>query len=292
MIFDAYNEFRTDPSYNKLVGKDYLFIEYKCPIETEKFQLLSESHFFMYVISGRKDWISSGRIFKIKTGDALFIKKGVYTTRQYLDTDHCVLLLFLNDDFIRDFMRENSAFNTFEKSSETDPFQIFQLEMDDLLKSLFYGIFNYLKIGRDIPTNLVELKFRELLFNIVLNPKHQQVTDFFSTLNQLQNYNLDHVMMNNFQHDLQLEEFAKLCNRSLSSFKRDFKNHYNQTPGKWLTEKRLEYARNLLVSSDLNVNEVCFESGFKNNSHFNKSFKDKYQLPPRKFRQMHKKDKY
>ena len=55
-------------------------------------------------------------------------------------------------------------------------------------------------------------------------------------------------------------------------------------PAKWLTEKRLELAKNLLLHSDMNVNEVSFESGFKNPAHFNKVFRDKYALPPRQFR--------
>jgi AraC-like DNA-binding protein len=91
-------------------------------------------------------------------------------------------------------------------------------------------------------------------------------------------------MTKNFQHDLQLEEFASLCGRSLSAFKRDFKNLYNQTPGKWLNEKRLEYAKALLLTTDMNVNEICYESGFRNSSHFNKTFKDKYEITPKQFR--------
>jgi AraC-like DNA-binding protein len=134
----------------------------------------------------------------------------------------------------------------------------------------------------------VEIKFKELLFNIILNQKHQKLSQFFTSLNQTSQTSLDDVMMKNFQHDLQLEEFARLCGRSLSAFKRDFEKVYHQTPGKWLNDKRLEYASALLLSSDLNVNEICYESGFTNSSHFNKVFKDKYQVPPKQFRMLRK----
>ena len=59
---------------------------------------------------------------------------------------------------------------------------------------------------------------------------------------------------------------------------------YRQTPGKWLNDKRLDYASQLLLSSDLNINEIGYECGFSNSSHFNKSFKDKYQVTPKQFR--------
>jgi pimeloyl-ACP methyl ester carboxylesterase/AraC-like DNA-binding protein len=96
--------------------------------------------------------------------------------------------------------------------------------------------------------------------------------------------NIEDVMQNNFQYNLKMSEYAILCGRSLSTFKRDFKNQYVTTPSLWLKDKRLEYARELLLESNLNVNEICFESGFINSSHFIRSFKVKYNLSPNKFK--------
>lgn len=96
--------------------------------------------------------------------------------------------------------------------------------------------------------------------------------------------NIEDVMLNNFQYSLKIEEFAILCGRSLSSFKRDFKKQYRTTPSLWLKDKRLKYAKELLLESNLNINEICFESGFINSSHFIRSFKTKYSLSPNKFK--------
>lgn len=99
--------------------------------------------------------------------------------------------------------------------------------------------------------------------------------------------NLEKVMLENFLYNLKVEEFAKLCGKSLSAFKRDFKEKFNTTPSRWIKSKRLEHARNLLVESDLNINQVCYDSGFINSSHFIKSFKEKYKLPPHQYRARH-----
>lgn len=98
---------------------------------------------------------------------------------------------------------------------------------------------------------------------------------------------IENIMLNNFQYNLKLEEFAKLCGRSLSVFKRDFNKHFNCTPFRWLKSKRLEYAKILLLESDLNVNQVCYECGFKNTSHFVQSFKEKFKIPPYQFKTRH-----
>ena len=92
------------------------------------------------------------------------------------------------------------------------------------------------------------------------------------------------VMSENFLYNLKVEEFAKLCGRSLSAFKRDFKTIFNTSPSKWIKAKRLEHARSLLIESDLNINQICYDSGFINTSHFIKSFKEKYRIPPHQFR--------
>ena len=71
-------------------------------------------------------------------------------------------------------------------------------------------------------------------------------------------------MEDNFCYNLSLEQYAQLCNRSLSAFKRDFSKVFNTTPGKWIATRRLEHANMLLRSSEKSVGEVAFESGFEN----------------------------
>ena len=97
---------------------------------------------------------------------------------------------------------------------------------------------------------------------------------------------IEKTMLENFHYNLKLEEFARLCGRSLSVFKRDFDSLFNTTPFKWIKTKRLEYAKSLLIGSDLSVKQVCYECGFINNSHFVKSFKEKFKLPPYKFKKV------
>jgi len=104
------------------------------------------------------------------------------------------------------------------------------------------------------------------------------------TINKYTKIDIEKVIHDNFQYNLKIEAFAKLCGRSLSTFKRDFKNIFHTTPSKWLKNKRLEYAKSLLHKSDLNINQICYESGFINCSHFVKSFKDKYKSPPYQYK--------
>jgi AraC-like DNA-binding protein len=197
-----------------------------------------------------------------------------------------VILFFINDDFIKNFINENNLTSTTKNLQEHD--QIFEIDVNDSLDTLIHSVFNYLKQG-EVPKSLVEIKFKELLFNIILNPRNHKIKHYFTSLNETGKANLEYTMLKNFQYDLKMEDFAKLCGRSLSTFKRDLKNYFNETPGNWLKNKRLDFAKSLLTNSNLSISEICYESGFKNTSHFNTIFKEKYELPPKKYRKLHKK---
>jgi len=82
---------------------------------------------------------------------------------------------------------------------------------------------------------------------------------------------------------MEIKDFANIANRSLSTFKRDFKKHYNTSPGKWITNRRLERAKAFLETTDKAISEVAFECGFKNASHFSRVFKKKFNTSPSAF---------
>ena len=92
------------------------------------------------------------------------------------------------------------------------------------------------------------------------------------------------VMEANYTFNLAIEEFARIAQRSVATFKREFHEYYHTTPGKWLTQKRLEYAKDLLDTSKKNVSEIADESGFENITHFSRIFKEKYGLSPLQYR--------
>ncbi|MGL2994037.1 AraC family transcriptional regulator [Flavobacterium sp. TSSA_36] len=87
-------------------------------------------------------------------------------------------------------------------------------------------------------------------------------------INVVFNYVKDH-----FQEPIFLVEVADLVSMTLPSFCRYFKKITNKTFTTFVNEYRIVHASKLLAEKPISINEVCFESGFNNFSHFNKSFK-------------------
>ncbi|MDR2040069.1 MAG: helix-turn-helix transcriptional regulator [Bacteroidales bacterium] len=63
------------------------------------------------------------------------------------------------------------------------------------------------------------------------------------------------------------------------------------TPGEYLRNYRLRKACQLLVESNMRINEVTFEVGFSSASYFNRVFYKAYHMTPTEFISSHISDK-
>lgn len=91
---------------------------------------------------------------------------------------------------------------------------------------------------------------------------------------------LEEFMIKNFHYNAPVERFARLSGRSLSAFKREFAATFKTTPAKWLKNKRLSEAFDLLQKKNKKPQDIYIELGFENLSHFYVSFKQKYGHTP------------
>lgn len=77
----------------------------------------------------------------------------------------------------------------------------------------------------------------------------------------------------NFKENISLDQIANKVSMTVPSFCRYFKKITNKTFTQFVNEYRLVHASKLLAEKPLSITEVCFDSGYNNFSHFNKSFK-------------------
>ncbi|MBD2869387.1 AraC family transcriptional regulator [Paenibacillus arenilitoris] len=92
-------------------------------------------------------------------------------------------------------------------------------------------------------------------------------------------------LQHHFREPVTLEQIANLSGLSANYFSEMFKKQTGTSYQNCLQELRLQFARSLLLSSDLPVTEVCFGSGFNTLPHFDRAFRLKYGCSPRQLRQ-------
>lgn len=83
---------------------------------------------------------------------------------------------------------------------------------------------------------------------------------------------------------LTVEEMARACSLSVSRFHSAFKSVMGVSPGRYLQDRRLQHARQLLLTGDLPVKVVAAEAGFRDAFHFSRLFRKRCGLSPSDYR--------
>jgi len=91
----------------------------------------------------------------------------------------------------------------------------------------------------------------------------------------------------NLEHDLTLAEIAEIAELSPFHFARSFKQATGSTPIQFLTQRRIDLAKRLLVESELPIVEIGLRAGFKNQSHFTTLFRKITAMTPKSYRNEH-----
>jgi YesN/AraC family two-component response regulator len=92
----------------------------------------------------------------------------------------------------------------------------------------------------------------------------------------------------NYDKQISLADVAKASHLSASRLAHIFKEQLGITIIEYLTSVRIERAKELLLGTEQNCTEICFEIGYNNQSYFTRTFKDLVGMPPREFRARNK----
>ncbi|HEY5916624.1 MAG TPA: AraC family transcriptional regulator [Chryseolinea sp.] len=273
-----------DDSIKRFNVDDLLFAEYKCIVDESKLGAWWHDNFFSFVVKGEMIWKTPLKEYTITAGNAFFVKKGAFVARSNAASEYCDLLIFLPDQFVKNVVEKYKLKLLPPVSKDLRSDIVVPLEKDAVMDAYFHSLLTLFQQRVPPSGTLLQIKFEELLVSIITRNDNSAVKDYFRQLCLSNKPSVKEIMEANFSHDLSLGEFARLCSRSLTAFKREFKSIYQTPPGRWLQDKRLEYSRYLMETTVWNIDEVLFYSGFKNDSHFIRAFKNKYGITPGKFR--------
>ncbi len=271
--------------FRKFTIDELLFVEFKCLVEEIRFGMWSDANYFVFVTNGKKMWKTHRNTYTVKAGDALFVKKGANIAHQFHSEDYCALMIFMPDEFIKKFMLKFSDTLSFKKDMEhMESDGVLRVEMDDFLLSYMRSLEVYFEAHESPNTNVIRFKFEELLLNIFTTDKHRDIASYLYGLQASNSVQLKQIMMDNYPYNLKLEEYAALANMSLSTFKRSFKSVFNESPGRWISNKKITLATQFLKTTDKTVNEIAYDCGFEDPSHFIKVFKRYENVTPLSYR--------
>ncbi len=83
---------------------------------------------------------------------------------------------------------------------------------------------------------------------------------------------------------LDLDAMAAEAGFSRYHFAREFRNAFGETPGAYLSRRRVERAKDLLASANLTVTEICMVVGFTSLGSFSRRFSELVGCSPSEYR--------
>ena len=87
-----------------------------------------------------------------------------------------------------------------------------------------------------------------------------------------------------YAENICIQDIARHTGISRSECFRSFQYFTNKKPVEYLTEYRLAHAANMLRETDKSIAQIATECGFSSSSYFGKRFKEKYAVPPSRYK--------
>lgn len=250
-------------------------------VKSRVFDKFMNFHYLIYIYSGEMLITQNKKTTVIRKGECVFLHRDqrILVVKQPSSNGEEYRGVFLV--FRRNFLKSKMGIladyaSDFFENSKLDVQPIMQVPLKPNLKSLFLSLQPYFEFNAKPTPELMELKLYEGLLALLQTDK--VFYKYLFNFHQSYKIDIEEFMNENYMCDMSLNQFAHSTGRSLTSFKRDFRKISALPPEKWLINKRLEEAYNLIINHHKKASDVYLQVGFKSLAHFSRTFKKKYGI--------------
>ena len=121
----------------------------------------------------------------------------------------------------------------------------------------------------------------ELSFCLLLwRREHSRLRSFGAGSRLVQMRRATELLEAHLDGNIALQQVAEACELSVSHFARAFKQTFRTPPYRWLIERRVDRARDLMTNSRLPLADIAIQCGFADQSALNRSFKRIHGVTP------------
>jgi AraC-like DNA-binding protein len=242
---------------------------------------------FLYVIEGEINYQLEKEQLTVPSKDAVLLKCGNYFSQMKSSKSkkiqEIVFIHFHPDILKKIYEKELPKIFQLPEIREEN-INICKINNDFLIQKYIEGLLFYFDNPSLINEEIMVLKLKEIILLLCQTKNAPIIQQILSQLFSPTDYSFKQLMDDHIFSNLSIEEFAQLSNLSLSSFKREFKKVYHNSPANYIKTKKLEMAAELLVISGERVTNIAFDCGFNDLAHFSKSFQEKFKCSPSGYR--------
>lgn len=241
----------------------------------------NREHTLIYILSGELEITERNSKTILRSGDCAFLRRDnrMWLQKRVKDNmPYRSIVLKFSRDFLKEFYQTLNR-HDIPKNAHRDKSSLRVLPSNRPdIQSLFESVRPYFDMKLKPAEEIFKLKMTEGIYAIL----NTDVNLYASLFDFTDPWKIDimEFMEKNYMNELSMEEIAYYTGRSLSTFKRDFRQYSDLTPQKWLIQRRLQAAYELIRTGGRKISEICFDVGFKNLSHFSKVYKEAFGVAP------------
>lgn len=250
-----------------------------------------------YVCQGKVTHIINGETVIVKQGELLFLNQ--YVEHEILPTgseDIAINFIVLPEFF-------DTAFSMIEKNNVLADFLVNTLkEKNGISQYLYFQVSENLQI-QNLMENMIDSLVHKQGNEDQIN-QHTMGLVFLHLLNAARtlkentpNQYKNMMVMTTLKYidenykDGTLTELCDMLNQSISGLSRLIRQNTGYTYKELLQRRRFRKAVELLMETDLPVNDVASAVGYENNSYFYRKFRERYKMTPNEYREKYQGEK-
>lgn len=222
-----------------------------------------ESDCFVYVLSDGAEYIFGGVSHTAKKGDVIYLARG--SSYEIKVTESNYQYIVVNFTFDTTLILENAVFS----SDLKDLF----VEFSKILKLFMLGGFSN------------QLEIKSLLYHIYSVISTDTAYKYTSVSQRQIFKSIENKLLENaFDSALNITEIIKSTKISEVHFRRIFKQIYGVSPISYVTNIRINQAKNLLSTSNTPIQKIAEECGYTSSYYFTRAFKRITKMTPSEYR--------
>lgn len=273
---------------------EYKQLDYKGKVVFEKLVIANinrvpkyfygEEACFIYLRRGSFKLRTPDVLLDSNVGDGMLAKCGNYFFEQTPE-DHKVspstetTVAHLYPEIIKELFDFDLSLSDFE----TD-YDVKSVNTDPLMKNFMDSIVFLLDNPTVCDESILKVKLKEFMLLLSKTENAPSLLSFLSSLFKPYEYSFKQIIDKNLYASLSLSELARLCNMSISTFQREFKKAFEQTPTQYILAQRMIKAKRLLGNKNERISEIAYNCGYESTSTFNRVFKKHFDCSPSEFR--------
>lgn len=247
---------------------------------------VAEQACFLYMLRGEMEYQSEDDQLKIGDKRSLLLNcmvSGQQIQNNNSDSDGEIIIVTFHPDILKK-VYDKEIPTIFKPNNQVTNQNKKRINNDFLIQKYIEGLLFYFENPSLVNDEILILKLKEIILLLSQTQDAENIQVILSQLFSSTTYSFKQIIEANLFLQLGIEELAQKTNLSISSFKREFKKLYDDSPANYIKSKRLERAAELLIATSERITDIAFDCGFNDLANFTKSFHERYQQSPTNYR--------